>query len=155
MNIRILLAEAHTLMRESLRSLIDRQPGMEVVAEAENGRTALQLTCRLKPDVVVMDINMPDLKGIAAARRMISDSPGVKIVALSLYSDRQFVEKMFEAGASGYLLKDRAFEELVPAIRTVAGNRTYLSPGSDNTPRYSAGSLLIWRSCLFSGRKCR
>ena len=113
MNIRILLADGHQHMRESLRSLIDNQPGMEVVGEAENGRSALQQARKLKPDVVVMDINMPDLKGIDAVRQVISDSPAVKFVALSVYSNREFVEGMLKAGASGYILKDCAFEELL------------------------------------------
>ena len=129
MTIRILLADDHQRMRESLHILIDRQPGMEVVAEAENGQTALQLTGSFKPDVVVMDINMPDLKGAEAARQMISGVSGLRFLALSTYSNPEFVDSMFIAGAAGYLLKDYAFEELVRAVQTVAANRIYKCPG--------------------------
>ncbi len=127
MTIRVLLADEHQPMRESFRSLIDRHPGTEVVAEAENGRTAFQMACKFKPDVVLLDINMPDVKGSDAIRRMISNLPGVKIIALSIYSNPEFVEGMLKAGASGYLLKDCAFEELVQAIHTVLDNRIYMS----------------------------
>ena len=129
MTIRILLADNHASMRESMRALIDRHPGMRVVAEAENGRTMLQLTGSFKPDIVIMDINMPDLKSIDGARRMISEAPGVKLLVLSMYSNPEFVDGMLKAGASGYLLKDRAFEELVRAIQTVADDHIYLCPG--------------------------
>ena len=128
MSIRILLVDDHKIMRDGLRSLIDKQSEMAVVGEAENGRTALQLTRKLKPDVIVMDINMPDLNGIDATRQILAELPGVKIVAFSMHSDRQFVAEMLKAGVSGYLQKDSAFEELGRAIRTVVANQTYLSP---------------------------
>ena len=128
MNIRILLVDDHKIMRDGLRSLIEKQNGMAVVGEAENGRTALRLTRKLKPDVIVMDINMPDLNGIDATRQILTELPSVKIVAFSMHSDRQFVAEMFKAGVSGYLLKDAAFDELARAIRTVADNQTYLCP---------------------------
>jgi len=115
-------------MRDGLRSLIEKQNGMAVVGEAENGRTALRLTRKLQPDVIVMDINMPDLNGIDATRQILAELPGAKIVAFSMHSDRQFVAEMFKAGVSGYLLKDAAFDELAQAIRTVADNQTYLCP---------------------------
>jgi DNA-binding NarL/FixJ family response regulator len=108
--------------------LLEKQPDIEVVAEAENGRTAVQLARELSPDVVIMDIAMPDLNGIGAAYQIIAESPGVKVVALSMHSDRRFVARMFRAGASGYLLKDCAFEELARAVRTVAADEVYLSP---------------------------
>jgi DNA-binding NarL/FixJ family response regulator len=127
--IRILLADDHASMRASLRALIDRQPGMEVVGEAENGQTMLQLTGNFRPDVVVMDINIPDLNSIDAARQMNSSSPEVKLLVLSMYPNPEFVDGMLKAGASGYLLKDLAFEELVPAIQTVADDCIYLCPG--------------------------
>jgi DNA-binding NarL/FixJ family response regulator len=115
-------------MRDGLRSLIEKQNGMAVVGEAENGRIALRLTRTLQPDVIVMDINMPDLNGIDATRQILAELPSVKIVAFSMHSDRQFVAEMFKAGVSGYLLKDAAFDELAKAIRTVADNQTYLCP---------------------------
>jgi two-component system response regulator NreC len=128
MSIKIVLADDHKVMRDGLRALIEQQTGMEVVAEAENGRSALKLACELAPDIVVMDINMPDLNGIEATRRIKAEAPGVKVIAFSMHSDRRFVSEMLKAGASGYLLKHCAFEELARAIREVSGNRTYLSP---------------------------
>lgn len=128
MSIRIILADDHRIMREGLRSLLEKQPDIEVVAEAENGRTAVQLVRELSPDVVIMDIAMPDLNGIGAAHQIITECHGAKVVALSMHADRRFVARMFKAGASGYLLKDCAFEELARAVRTVAANQFYLSP---------------------------
>ena len=129
MSIRILLADDHQILRQGLRTLLEKQPDIEVVAEAEEGRKAVQLARELSPDVVIMDIAMPDLNGIEATRQIITEIPGVKVVALSMHSDRRFVARMLKAGASGYLLKDCAFEELVRAVRTVAVGRIYLSPG--------------------------
>ena len=128
MSIRILLVDDHKIMRDGLRSLIEKQNGMAVVGEAENGRIALRLTRTLQPDVIVMDINMPDLNGIDATRQITAELPGVKIVAFSMHADRQFVAEMFKAGVSGYLLKDAAFDELAQAIRAVDDNQTYLGP---------------------------
>jgi DNA-binding NarL/FixJ family response regulator len=127
MSVKILLADDHQIMRDGLRSLIEKQPGMEVVAEAENGRTAIKLTRKVKPDVIVMDINMPDLNGIDATRQIVGEFPGTKVVAFSMHADQQFVAGALKAGVSGYLQKDSAFEELARAIRTVVANQTYLS----------------------------
>jgi CheY-like chemotaxis protein len=127
-SIKILLADDHRIMRDGLRSLIAKQAGMEVVAEADNGRAAVKLTRRLKPDVVVMDINMPDLNGIEATRQIVGELPNTKIVAFSMHTDHQFVAGALKAGVSGYLQKDSAFEELALAIRTVVDNRIFLSP---------------------------
>ena len=139
MTIRILLADDHASMRESLRALIDRQTGMEVVAEAQNGRSTLQLAGSFKPDVVVMDINLPDLNSIDAVRQLISSAPGVKLLVLSMYSNPEFVDGMLKAGACGYLLKDHAFEELVRAIQTVVDNRIYLCPGIEDPAAPESG----------------
>ena len=128
MSIRVLLADDHKIVREGLRSLLEKEPGMKVIGEAENGRRALSLARELSPDVVVIDVAMPDLNGIEATRQLMTRSPGVRVVALSMHSDRRFVAEMLRAGASGYLLKDCAFEELAQAIRTVAEDQTYLSP---------------------------
>jgi two-component system response regulator NreC len=128
MSIKILLADDHQLMREGLGSLLNRQPGLEVVAEAENGRTAVQLTQKFLPDVVVMDVSMPDLNGIDATRQILSQNPRTKVIALSMHSDKQFVVEMLRAGASGYMLKDSAFEELASVIRTVLKDHTYIAP---------------------------
>jgi DNA-binding NarL/FixJ family response regulator len=127
MAVKILLADDDKVMRDGLRSLIEKQPEMEVVAEAENGRTAVRLNRKLRPDVIVMDIHMPEVNGIEATRRIVEEFPGAKVVAFSMHADRQFVVGAITAGVSGYLLKDCAFEELTHAIRTVAGSRNYLS----------------------------
>ena len=128
MSTKILLADDHRLFRDGLRALIEQQSGMEVVGEAEDGRTAVDLTRRLSPDVVIMDVGMPILNGIEATRQIVAETPGVKVIALSMHSDRQFVTGMFGAGASGYLLKDCAFEELINALHSVIKNLTYMSP---------------------------
>jgi DNA-binding NarL/FixJ family response regulator len=109
--------------------MLKDRPDMEVIGEAENGREAVQLARELSPDLVIMDVTMPDLNGIDATRIITSDSKNIKVIALSMYSDKQFVQGMIHAGASGYLLKDCAFEELVNAIRAVIDGNTYLSPG--------------------------
>jgi len=128
MNIRILLADDHRIMRHGLRSLLEKEPGFEVVAEADNGRSAVKLTQKLAPDVVIMDIAMQDLNGIEATRRIVSETPEVKVLVLSIHSETQIVVEVLRAGASAYLLKDCEFEELVRAIRAAVKNRTYLSP---------------------------
>ena len=128
MGIRIILADDFEIIREGLRALIEKQPGMTVVAEAGDGRTAVQLATKLLPDLVVMDISMPDLNGIEATRQILEQCAGAKVIALSVHCDRRFVLEMLNAGASGYLLKDCAFKELIHAIHTVAANNTYLSP---------------------------
>jgi DNA-binding NarL/FixJ family response regulator len=109
-------------MRESLCALIDRQPDMQVVAEAENGHALLR-----------------GLKGVDAVRHMINDSPGIKLLALSMHANRRFADEMIKAGACGYLLKDHAFEELVRAIQAVAENRIYLCPGLEDSAEPDSG----------------
>ena len=128
MSIRILLADDHKITRQGLRSLLDKQSDMEVVAEAEEGRTTVRLVRELLPDVVIMDVTMPDLNGMEAARQITREFGNVRIVALSMHSDSLFVMEMLKSGASGYLLKDCAFEELARAIRAVVAGKTYLSP---------------------------
>ncbi len=128
MSIRILLADDHKIVRDGLRALLKNQSGMEVIAEAGDGRSTVQMVQELLPNVVIMDIAMPDMNGIEATRQITATAPNVKIVALSMHSDKRFVAEMLKAGASGYLLKDCAFEELDNAIRAVIANRTYLSP---------------------------
>ena len=129
MSTRIILAEDHRITREGLLNMLKVRPEMEVIGEAENGREAVRLARELTPDLEIMDVTMPDLNGIDATRIITSDYKSIKVIALSMYSDKQFVQGMIHAGASGYLLKDCAFEELVNAIRAVVDGNTYLSPG--------------------------
>lgn len=128
MKARVLLADDHHIFRDGLRTLIEKEKGLEVIAEAENGRKAVKMAEKMAPDIVVIDVSMPDMNGIEATRKIIGDSPTVKVIALSMHSDRRFVLGMLEAGASGYLLKDCAFAELAGAIRQVLAGNTYLSP---------------------------
>jgi DNA-binding NarL/FixJ family response regulator len=127
-DIRIVLADDHEIMREALRGLIEVQPNFTVIGEAGDGRTAVQLTSKLRPDITIMDISMPDLNGIEATRQILSASPHTKVIALSAHCEKRFVLEMLHAGASGYLIKDCAFKDLIHAIRTVAADSTYFSP---------------------------
>ncbi len=128
MKIRILLVDDHKILRDGICSLLKEYPDMEVIGEAADGRTALRLAEELSPDLVIMDISMPDLNGIDATRRINADHPDMKVIALSMHYDKQFVSEIFKAGAAGYLLKDSAFEELEHAIRIVMDNKTYINP---------------------------
>jgi DNA-binding NarL/FixJ family response regulator len=125
---KIVIADDHKIMREGLKALIEKQPDMEVAAEAQDGLTATKLARKLLPQVIIMDIGMPEMNGIDATRQIISENKDIKIIALSMHSDRRFVLEMLKAGASGYLLKDSAFEELVNAVHTVMTGQSYLSP---------------------------
>jgi len=127
MSIRIIIADDHKIVRNGLRSLIEKELDIDVIAEADNGRTAVRITLELAPEVVVMDIAMPDLNGIEATRQIIAALPGTKVIALSMHADKRYVMEMLKAGASGYVLKDNAYEELASAIRTALNNHTYLS----------------------------
>jgi two-component system response regulator NreC len=127
--IRVLIADDQKIMRDGLHSMIGKRQDMEVVGEAGNGRETVRLAAEIKPDVIIMDISMPDLNGIDAAREITQSCPGVKVVALSMYPHRKLVLQMLEAGATAYVLKDCAFDELSQAILAVSRNRTYLSPG--------------------------
>jgi two-component system, NarL family, response regulator NreC len=125
---KILLADDHKLMREGLRALLEKLGRITIVGEAGNGISAVRMARDLKPDLVLMDIAMPDLNGIEATRRIITEAPGVKVIALSMHTDKRFVRHMFAAGAAGYVLKGSAFEEVSAAIKTVANGRIYISP---------------------------
>ena len=128
MSIKILLADDHGIIREGLRSLLEKEPDIKVIGEAQDGRKAFELTQQLQPDIVIIDITMPNLNGIDAARQITSNFPKVKVIALSIHSNRRFVANMLKAGASGYVLKESLFDELTHAIRAVTANGTYLSP---------------------------
>jgi len=128
MSIRLILADDHEMMREGLKALIHREEGMEVVGEADNGAQTVELAARVGPHVVVMDVAMPDLNGIEATRKIVAANPHTRVVALSGHANKEFVREMLAAGASAYVLKKRAYEELVRAIREVMMGRKYLSP---------------------------
>ena len=128
MSIRVILADDHKITRQGLRSLLDKQQDIEVVGEAENGREAVTLASQTTPDVIIMDLTMPELNGVEATKQIVDQSPNIKIIALSMHSDSLFVTEMLKSGAAGYLLKDCAFDELTRAIKTVMENKTYLSP---------------------------
>lgn len=128
--ITVFIAEDHQIVREGLRSLLEKQPDFQVVGEAAEGRTALRMVRQLAPRVVIMDVSMPDLNGIEATLQIKKEMPDVKVIALSMHDNRRFVLEMLKAGASGYLIKDCAMKELSEAIRTVAiENQVFLSPG--------------------------
>ena len=126
--ITVLLADDHKIMRDGLHTLLETQDDISVVAETEDGRGAVQLAGKYKPDVVIMDIAMPKLNGIEATSQITRDYPDVKVISLSMHSDKRFIAEMLKAGVSGYLLKDCAFEELITAIRSVVSGKFYLSP---------------------------
>jgi two-component system response regulator NreC len=127
--IQILIADDHLLMRQGILALIQNQPDMKVIAEAEDGQSAVELAAELSPQVVLMDITMPILSGIEATRRILAANGSIKVIALSVHIQKHFVLEMLSAGASGYVLKDCAEKEVIKAIRSVAGNRTFLSHG--------------------------
>lgn len=135
----ILLADDHEVVRAGLRALLDATPGLEVVAEARDGLEAHRLACDLRPHVAVMDVAMPRLDGVEATERMRVDCPDVRVVALTMHEDRGHLTRLLQAGASGYVLKRAAAEELVRAVRVVAGGGTYVDP-------VLAGSLLRGQS---------
>lgn len=125
---RILLADDHKLMRSGLKALIEQQPDLTVVGEADDGRQAVALAASLKPDLLVMDIGMPNLNGIEAARQITQANPGTAIVILSMHSDESYVLRALKAGAKGYLLKDSAESDLIRAVHAVAGGKSFFSP---------------------------
>ena len=126
---RVLLADDHKILRQGLRTLLEQEKDIQVVGEADNGRSSVKLTGELAPDVVIMDVAMPDLNGIDATRRIAEAEPRTRVLALSMHSDGRYVKGMLQAGARGYILKDCAAEELTHAIRTVMAGQVYVSPG--------------------------
>ncbi len=128
MSVKIFLADDHKIIREGLINLLKKQPDFEIIGEAEDGHAAVKKTKALKPDIVIMDIAMPGLNGIEATRQIKTEQPEVKVIALSMHSEKRFVAEMLNAGASGYLLKTSAFEELVQAIQAVLLDKIYLTP---------------------------
>lgn len=128
MKTRVLLVDDHTMMRQGLKALLSECHDIEMVGECADGREALDLVRTLSPDVVVMDIGMPELNGVEATRRIRTEFPRVKVVALSTHTDKRYVHNMLEAGACGYVLKIAAHAELVLSVRAAAVGKTYLSP---------------------------
>jgi two-component system response regulator NreC len=126
MNVKILIADDHKIMRDGLRHLLEKEAGMEVVAEAKDGHETIQIAEQLRPDIIIMDISMAGMNGMDATRYIVEKNLGSRIIALSMHADKRFVAGMFEAGAMGYLLKDCAYDELVKAIRQVLSGSTYL-----------------------------
>ncbi len=126
--LKILIADDHAIVREGLRALLEKEPDMTVVAEATSGREAIQMARDFHPDVIIMDISMPDMNGIEATSQITKEMGDVRVLVLSMESDRRFVVEALKAGATGYVLKDSAFAELATAIRTVAAHETYLGP---------------------------
>lgn len=151
-NVRLLLADDHLLIRASLKSLLSDLPGMEVVAEASDGREAIELIPKHRPDIVLMDIAMSGLNGLEATRRITKEHPNVRVIVLSMHASENYVLEALRAGASGYLLKESAPRELELAIRSVARREVFLSPaisrfvidnflGQEDTSKNSLGSL--------------
>lgn len=126
--IRILLADDHQLMRSGVRLMLEREPDLTVVGEASDGREAVALAKSLKPELVVMDIGMPNLNGIEAAHQMTQDNPELAIVMVSMHSDETYILRALKAGARGYLLKDSAEADLIKAVHAVAGSKSFFSP---------------------------
>lgn len=126
--LRVFLADDHAVIREGLKSLVNAQPDMEIVGEAENGRLAWQLAKALEPDVAVMDVSMPELNGVKATEILTQECPKIKVLALTVHEDQGYLRQILKAGAAGYVLKKAMAEELIHAIRTVAAGNTYIDP---------------------------
>ena len=126
--IRIILAEDHTIVRQGLARLLEDQPGLEVVGEAENGRTAVEKALTLKPDIAILDITMPLMNGIEAAKKIRKHLPETKILILSMYSHEHYIHELLETGISGYLLKDSSGRDIIKAIHAAMNGETFLSP---------------------------
>jgi DNA-binding NarL/FixJ family response regulator len=125
---KVLLVDDHAIIREGISALLEKLPDFTVVGSAEDGRKAVDIALKLMPNLVIMDISMPNLNGFDATKRIIQEINGVKIIAMSAHSSRRFVAEMLKAGASGYILKDCLFDEFTEAIRTVLAGGVYLSP---------------------------
>jgi DNA-binding NarL/FixJ family response regulator len=128
MSIRILLADDHVVLRHGLSKSLQTEKDFVIIGQADNGHTAVQLARELSPDVIIMDISMPDLNGIEATRQIVKASPKCRVIGLSMHSTKKFIMEMFKAGACGYLLKDCEFDELISAIRTVVTGKNYICP---------------------------
>lgn len=130
--ITIMLADDHKIVRQGLRALLESEPGLEVVGETADGRSTVQLARQLRPDVVIIDVSMPDLNGIDATRLIHDEDPGVRMIGLSMHFEKRYVARMLDAGARGYLRKACTSEEVIRAIRTVAAGKFYISDGTSS-----------------------
>lgn len=128
LSIRILLADDHTIVRQGLARLLEEKPDLKVVGEATNGQAAVDQAMALKPDIVIMDIAMPRMNGIEAAKRIRKQLPKTKILILSMYSHEHYIHELLETGVSGYLLKDSSGRDIIKAIHSAMKNETFLSP---------------------------
>jgi len=128
MSIKLLIVDDYDAMRNDIKSFVSKQPDIEVVGEAKDGETAVELAKKLSPDVVLMDISMPKLSGIEASGNILRDNSAARIIILSTHSDKRFVEAGLKAGALGYVLKTSIFDDLIPALRAVMANELFLSP---------------------------
>jgi len=128
MKTRVVIADDHSVLREALVHVLQHEGDIEVVGQADNGRQAVEMARDLAPDVLVMDIGMPDLNGVGATARIVARHPAIKVIALSAYSERRFVSEMFRAGAAGYVTKNAASTELLRAIRAVIKGDHYVCP---------------------------
>ncbi len=131
--LRIILADDHEMMREGLKTLVNQQTDMEVIGEADDGRKAIELAKELKPDVVVMDVSMPELNGLKATDKLKQLCPEIKILNLTRHKDASYLQQLMQSGSSGYVLKKSASQELIRAIRSVAAGDTYLDPAVTGT----------------------
>lgn len=125
--VKILIVDDHKIVRQGLKSLIENNPDYTVVGEAGNGKEAIDMTSEYKPDIVIMDVSLPEITGIDATRRILEMLPETKVIALSMHNDRQIIQDMLLAGAVGYLLKESAYEELMKAVTVVSAGQIYLS----------------------------
>ncbi len=127
MSIKVILADDHQVLRESLAAVLEKDPGLTVIGQSRNGREVINLCKRIKPDVVVMDIHMPEVNGVEATRQILIDQPGIKVIILSMHASKEHIYQAFQAGARGYLLKETSVEELIDAIKAVSEGRRFLS----------------------------
>lgn len=131
--IRILLVDDHAVVRQGFKLILNQQPDMEVIGEASQGREAIEFATTLRPDLVIMDIAMPEVNGVEATRRIIEQNPDTKILILSMHKDVVYVRETLRAGAKGYLLKESIDHDLLRAVRAVAGGHSFLSPEVSRT----------------------
>jgi two-component system, NarL family, response regulator NreC len=127
MEIKVILADDHQVLRESLSVILDQDPGIKVVGQAENGREVVRLCPQLKPDIVVMDINMPELNGVEATRQILIDQPSIQVIMLSMSATKEHIYQAFQAGVRGYLIKESSVMEVIDAIKAVSEGKRYIS----------------------------